>query len=111
MRLATPSGCAAAAHRHRSAATWATFGFHADRPMSKSSRSSIRTLVAHAVRGIANREIHHLDTRTTKSGAGGANPAVTAYSELPNSARVVGTLVAGLDVNGSVMYRVMSPET
>jgi hypothetical protein len=46
---------------------------------------------------------HHFRRRTTKSGAGGANPAVTAYSELPKSAIVVGTFTAGFDVNGSVM--------
>ena len=48
--------------------------------------------------------------RTTKSGAGGAKPAVTAYSELPNSAIVVGTFVAGFEANGSVMVRVTAPE-
>jgi hypothetical protein len=46
---------------------------------------------------------HYFGRRTTKSGAGGAKPAVTTYSELPNSAIVVGTFVAGFDANGSVM--------
>jgi hypothetical protein len=46
---------------------------------------------------------HHFRKRTTKSGAGAANPPVTAYSEWPNSAMVVGTFVAAFDANGSVM--------
>jgi hypothetical protein len=46
---------------------------------------------------------HYFGRRTTKSGAGGAKPAVTTYSELPNSAIVVGTFVAWFDANGSVM--------
>lgn len=45
----------------------------------------------------------HFSSRTTKSGDGGANPAVTAYNESPNSAIVVGTLVSGFDAKGSVM--------
>ena len=52
----------------------------------------------------------YFERRTTKSGLGGANPAVTAYSASPNAASPVGTFVAGLEVNGSVMYRVITPD-
>src|SRR5262249_33316983 len=40
----------------------------------------------------------YFETRTTKSGVGGAKPAVTAYSASPNSASPVGTFVAGFEV-------------
>ena len=52
----------------------------------------------------------HFLTRTTKSGDGGAKPAVTAYNALPNSAIVVGTFVAEFDVNGSVMTSTIVPD-
>ena len=52
----------------------------------------------------------YFDSRTTKSGEGAAKPAVTAYSTLPNAARVVGTFVDGFDVNGSVMKPTIAPE-
>jgi hypothetical protein len=50
-----------------------------------------------------NEGIRYFCNRTTKSGAGEAKPAVTAYSELPNSAIVVGTFVAGFEAKGSVI--------
>ena len=49
-------------------------------------------------------------SRTTKSGEGGAKPAVTVYSALPNAAIVVGTFVDGFDVNGSVMDPTIAPD-
>ena len=60
--------------------------------------------------GESSRATHYFDRRTTKSGVGGCPPNVTAYSEFPNSAIVVGILSAGLDANGSVMYRVTKPD-
>src|SRR4029453_14283470 len=54
--------------------------------------------------------IHYFCKRTTKSGRGGTKPAVTAYSELPNSAIVVGTFVAGFEANGSVIWRTIAPD-
>src|SRR5262245_60483400 len=68
-------------------------------------RNNAPGLLCHIERASGSR-CHHLGRRTTKSGRGGANPAVTTYSELPNSAIVVGTFVAGFDANGSVMERV-----
>src|SRR5688572_14921528 len=54
--------------------------------------------------------LNHFGRRTMKSGAGGAKPAVTAYSEAPNPANVVGTFVAGFDTNGSVISSVITPD-
>ena len=52
---------------------------------------------------IVTLSLPHFGRRTTKSGDGGAKPAVTEYSAWPNSAIVLGTFVAGFDANGSVM--------
>ena len=75
-------------------------------PMRRFGNALPATLYVHD--GVTDSDLiraaaHYFGRRTTKSGAGGAKPAVTAYRELPNSAIVVGTFVAGFDANGSVM--------
>ena len=75
------------------------------RELSAESRDSLRRRDARTsppvcVRGFTGA---YFGRRTTKSGVGGWPPKVTAYSEFPNSANVVGIFVAGLDWNGSVM--------